>query len=232
MKTKKATILVVEDDAAIRNGLLDVFTFKGYAVQGVEDGGEGLRRALDDQFDLVLLDVMLPTMDGFSICGELRRKKAGQAIIMLTAKGAEEDIVAGFSAGADDYISKPFSLQELMVRVEAVLRRCGKNLGDKILQVNGITCDSSNLTAAVDGKCVELTRREMDIIFYLHRNSTRIVSKREMLTEIWHYAVADIETRTVDIHILKLRKKIQSLVGDLPFIVTIRGEGYRLEAER
>ncbi len=232
MNTKKATILVVEDDAAIRNGLLDVFTFNGYEAQGAEDGGEGLRRALENQFDLVLLDVMLPTMDGFSICRELRCSKAGQAIIMLTAKGSEDDIVNGFSAGADDYISKPFSLQELMVRVEAVLRRCGKNLGDTVLQVNGITFDGSNLTATADGNCVELTRREMDIIFYLHRNETRIVSKQEMLAEIWHYAVPDIETRTVDIHILKLRKKIQSLLGEQPFIVTIRGEGYRLEAER
>ncbi len=227
----KTSILVVEDDQAILGGLLDLFVFHGYRAMGAEDGGEGLRRALQEPYDLIILDVMLPSVDGFSICKEVRAKKPNQAIIMLTAKGSEADIVAGFKAGADDYVSKPFSLRELMVRVEAVLRRAGKNLGDEHLTLAGTFFDGRNLMATRQGQSVELTRREMDIVVYLHRHRDRIVSKKELLTEVWHYADADIETRTVDIHILKLRKKLSSLIPENSFILTVRGEGYRLEPE-
>lgn len=228
MKKNKARILVVEDDTALLRGLLDVLVFNGYAVKGVEDGGVGRRVGVDEQFDLILLDVMLPTMDGFSICKEIRKEKPTQGIIIITAKGAEDDIVTGFKAGADDYITKPFSLREVMVRVEAVLRRTGKNLGDEEVHCRGIFFDGKNLSAHVEDLSVELTRREMDIIIYLYRHQDRIVSKKELLTEVWHYADADIETRTVDIHMLKLRKKIATLIGDTPLVSTIRGEGYRL----
>ena len=231
MKKPKARILVVEDDTALLRGLLDVLVFNGYAVKGVEDGGVGLRVGIDEQFDLILLDVMLPTLDGFSICKEIRKEKPTQGIIIITAKGAEDDIVTGFKAGADDYITKPFSLREVMVRVEAVLRRTGKNLGDEEVHWRDIFFDGKNLVARIKDHSVELTRREMDMIIYLHRNKDRIVSKKELLTEVWHYADADIETRTVDIHMLKLRKKIAALIGDVPLITTIRGEGYRLEAD-
>lgn len=229
MVKKRAAILIVEDDPAILRGLLDVLVFNGYAPEGVEDGGEGLNKASAGRYDLVLLDVMLPTLDGFALCRELRRKKPDQAIVMLTAKGAENDIVAGFKAGADDYISKPFSLRELMVRIEAVLRRAGKTLGDEMLCINGISFDGKTLTAACPPNLVELTRREMDIIVYLYRNSSRIVSKKELLLKVWEYRDAEIETRTVDIHIQKLRKKITVLAGDVPFLTTVRGQGYRLE---
>jgi two-component system response regulator RegX3 len=228
MKDAKARILVVEDDTALLSGLMDVLVFNGYEVKGIEDGGVGLRVGVDEQFDLIILDVMLPTLDGFSICEEIRKKKPGQGIIIITAKGAEDDIVTGFKAGADDYIAKPFSLREVMVRVEAVLRRTGKNLGDQEVDLKGIFFDGKNLKARTGNQTVELTRREMDIIIYLYRNQERIVSKKELLTEVWHYADADIETRTVDIHMLKLRKKIAVLIGDTPLIETVRGEGYRL----
>ncbi|MFC1523339.1 response regulator transcription factor [Thermodesulfobacteriota bacterium] len=230
MHKPKAKILVVEDDQAILQGLLDVLVFNGYEAIGIEDGAQGLDRALSERFDLVLLDVMLPSMDGFTICTRIREKKPAQAVIMLTAKGAEEDILTGFKSGADDYIHKPFSLRELMVRVEAVLRRAGKNLGEVLLGIGGISFDGTHLVASCDSRSVVLTRREMDIISYLHCNRERIVSKQELLGNVWNYAVTDIETRTVDIHILKLRKKIAELIGDKPFIVTVRGEGYRLEA--
>lgn len=229
MKTAKPKILVVEDDPAIQEGLLDVLVFNGFAPEGAADGGEGLKKALASAWDLILLDVMLPTMDGFTICKKVRKEKPTQGIILLTAKGAEDDIVTGFKCGADDYISKPFSLRELMVRVEAVLRRTGKTLGDDRFSVGGMDFDGRNLTAVRGADKAELTRREMDIVAYLHRNKDRIISKKELLTEVWQYADADIETRTVDIHILKLRKKIAALIGETPFIVTVRGEGYRLE---
>ena len=229
MKLPKTRILVVEDDTALLRGLLDVLVFNGYEVKGVEDGGVGLKVALDERFDLILLDVMLPTRDGFSICREIRKQKPTQGVIIITAKGAEDDIVTGFKAGADDYITKPFSLREVMVRVEAVLRRTGKNLGEEEVDCRDIFFDGKNLIARTKDQSVELTRREMDIVIYLHRHKDRIVPKKELLTEVWHYADADIETRTVDIHMLKLRKKISALIGDTPLITTIRGEGYRLE---
>jgi len=232
MKRPRASILVVEDDMAILQGLLDVLVFNGYEAAGVEDGGEGLEKALDERHDLIILDVMLPTLDGFTICKKIRKEKPNQAIIILTAKGSEDDIVSGFKAGADDYVSKPFSLRELMVRVEAVLRRSGKNLGDEQIHSHGIFFDGKTLMATHDEGLIELTRREMDIILYLHHKKDQIVSKKELLTEVWNYADPDIETRTVDIHMLKLRKKISSLIGDVPFILTVRGEGYRLEPEQ
>jgi len=231
MKHPKARILIVEDDPAILNGLTDVLLFNGYAADGIDDGGVGLETALNGGYDLVLLDVMLPTMDGFSICSALRRKKPTQPIIMITAKGAEEDVVTGFKAGADDYVSKPFSLRELMVRVEAVLRRSGKHLGDEQVHCRELTFDGQTLQATCGGRIQELTRREMEIIVYLHRHQHRIVPKKELLTEVWHYADADIETRTVDIHMLKLRKKISLLDKESALIETVRGQGYRWVGE-
>jgi len=225
----KASILVVEDDPAILHGLLDVFVFHGYQAQGAEEGAEGLRRSIEGDYDLILLDVMLPNLDGLSICREVRKAKPAQAIIMLTAKGSEGDIVEGFKAGADDYVSKPFSLRELMVRVEAVLRRAGKSVGDEQLTVAGIHFDGRNLLASFQGRSAELTRREMDIVVYLHRHRDRIVSKKELLKEVWGYADPEVETRTVDIHILKLRKKIHALDPESALVPTVRGEGYRLE---
>jgi two-component system response regulator RegX3 len=161
----------------------------------------------------------------------VRQQKPNQAIVMITAKGSEDDVIAGFKAGADDYVSKPFSLRELMVRVEAVLRRSGKQVGGEQIALSGILFDGRNLRAIRGEAVLEITRREMDIIVYLFRNQQRIVSKKELLTEVWHYADAGIETRTVDIHIQKFRKKLLELNPDCALIQTIRGEGYRLEPE-
>ncbi len=229
-KKKKASILVVEDDPAMLQGLLDVLVFNGYDTQGVADGKEGLAKALEGNHDLLLLDVMLPGLDGFSICREVRAHAPGRGIILLTAKGAEDDVVTGFKAGADDYVSKPFSLRELLVRVEAVLRRMGKISVDDSLVFRGLELDGKTLTASGNGRSVELTRKEMDIIVYLHRHLGRVVSRKELLREVWNYANTDIETRTVEIHIQKLRKKMSTLMGDAPLIITVRGEGYRLES--
>ena len=228
MTKPKATILIVEDDPAILNGLMDVLIFNGYAVEGLADGNQGLARGLGKVFDLIILDVMLPGTDGFFICRQIRKKRPEQAIMMLTAKGAEDDIVTGFKSGADDYLSKPFSLRELMVRIEAILRRAGKLVGDVSMEINGIVFDGKNLRAVKDDGRVDLTRREMDIVAYLYQNRSRIVAKKELLTQVWHYKDVDIETRTVDIHMLKLRKKIAALIGETPLIETVRGEGYRL----
>ena len=229
MKQAKARILIVEDDPAILKGLSDVLIFNGYDVEQAEDGGAGLTAIQSHRYDLVLLDVMLPTLDGISICKKVREVDATQPIIMITAKGAEDDIIAGFRAGADDYVPKPFSLRELMVRIEAVLRRSGKHLGDEQIEYGEILFDGKNLRASHGDIRIELTRREMDIIVYLHRFQDRIVSKQELLKEVWNYTDPSIETRTVDIHIQKLRKKINGLGCPSEMIKTIRGEGYRLE---
>jgi len=231
MQPPKARVLVVEDDSAIRNGLLDVLVFNGYAADGADDGGRALEVARTGGYDLVLLDVMLPTLDGFAVCRQLRREKPLQAIIMLTAKGAEEDIVAGFKAGADDYVSKPFSLRELMVRLEALLRRSGKAPGIECIHCRDLVFDGQSLQARRGERVQALTRREMDILAYLHRHKQRIVSRKELLSEVWHYADAQIETRTVDIHMLKLRKKISLLDEDGTLVETVRGEGYRWVAD-
>jgi DNA-binding response OmpR family regulator len=232
MDQPKARILVVEDDPAILKGLCDVLVFNGYAADGVSEGTRGFEAALSGQFDLVLLDVMLPGMDGFSICREIRCNRPAQPVIILTAKGSEDDVVTGFTAGADDYVSKPFSLRELMVRVEAVLRRSGKPTGDEQIRHADILFDGRNLQAICRDRTEALTRREMDIIVYLFRHRERIVSKVELLTEVWRYKDPNVETRTVDIHMLKLRKKIASLADGLTLIETVRGEGYRLEPEQ
>ena len=231
MNPPKASILVVEDDPAILKGLCDVLVFNGYAAEGVPDGRDGCQSALSGEYDLIVLDVMLPGMDGISICREIRRQRPGQPVIMLTAKGSEDDLVAGFNAGADDYVSKPFSLRELMVRVEALLRRSGKAPGDEQIRYAGILFDGLNLKAAYRDRSTPLTRREMDIFAYLVRHRERIVAKGELLTDVWHYKDPEVETRTVDIHMLKLRKKIAALTEGSGLIETVRGEGYRLEPE-
>ena len=231
MTATKAKILIVEDDEAIRKGLCDVLVFNGYVADGIEDGTRGCQTALEGGYDLILLDVMLPGMDGFSICREIRKRVPLQPVIMLTAKGAEDDLVAGFAAGADDYVSKPFSLRELMVRVEAVLRRSGKSVAGEKIECGGVLFDGLNLQAACNDRTAPLTRREMELIAYLFNHRERIVSKAELLTEVWRYKDPNVETRTVDIHMLKLRKKIGALTGEAGLIETVRGEGYRLEPE-
>jgi DNA-binding response OmpR family regulator len=228
--TEKADILVIEDDPALLRGLMDVLVFNGFAVRGVADGRDGLQAAFERPADLVLLDLMLPNLDGLAVCRAIRSRRPHQPVIMITARGSEDDIVAGFKAGADDYIPKPFSLRELMVRVEAVLRRAGKNPAGGSVQLGGILFDAQQLTAEACGRTVEITRREMDLAAYFHRHAGRIVTRGELLTEVWHYADAAIETRTVDIHMLKLRRKIAELTGEERLIATVRGEGYRLDA--
>lgn len=231
MADAKTRILVVEDDTAILNGLLDLFIFHGYDAEGAEDGEHGLERAIEGGFDLVLLDVMLPGMDGFSICEALRKRRPSQAVLMLTAKGSEEDVVRGLRTGADDYVTKPFSIGELLARVEALLRRVGKSGGQERLALGGLVFDGSALTAFNGESSVDLTRREMDIVLHLHAKAPGIVSRQELLAEVWGYGDADIETRTVDSHVVKLRRKLEQIAGDRQFILTVRGEGYRLAPE-
>jgi len=231
MDPVKPRILVVEDEAAIRDGLADVLVYHGYRVDAVADGKEGLHKALSGQYDLLLLDVMLPGRDGFSICDEVRKVDRDQPIIMLTAKTSDEDIVNGLGLGADDYIAKPFSIAELVLRVKAVLRRSrtGIALATHIVLEGDVEIDTRNLSGRRGPEALAFTRREIEILKYLQQNAERPVSRDELLTRVWGYdRTAEIETRTVDIHIAKLRRKIEPDAKEPRNLITVRGAGYRL----
>ncbi len=225
----KAKILIVEDEEAIRKGLCDLFAYNGYEVDSAGDGREGLKKALSGHYHLLVLDIMLPELDGLTICNEVRKADRSQAIILLTAKGDEDDIINGLKLGADDYIPKPFSVRELVARAEAVLRRSPKlALDQETIHWGRLAIDPRNLSLEMDNKTVELTRREVDILRYLTQHSERPISRGELLKEVWGYNNAQMDTRTVDIHITKLRRKLEPNPQEPRYILTVRGEGYRI----
>ncbi len=193
------------------------------------DGQVGLELSNKNKYDCIILDVMLPSLDGFSICNAIRTKSKDQPIIMLTAKSSEQDIIQGLTLGADDYIAKPFSVHELVLRVNSLLRRVGwLKQTEPLLIGQNIQIDPVNLTGQVRGKKTEFTRREIDILQYLQKEH-RPVQRSELLSAVWGYKKpAGLDTRTVDIHIAKLRKKIEPNVKSPKFLVTFRGEGYKL----
>jgi len=231
---RKIRILIVEDEEAIRSGLSDVLVFHGYEVDCAADGNEGLDKALSGSFDLILLDIMLPGMDGFEICNRVRSQDRDQPIIMLTARSSDEDIIQGLSLGADDYVAKPFSVAQLVLRVQAVLRRSriAVALDHQLRLGDGIEIDSRNLSGRRGEQALSFTRREVEILQYLKANSERPVSREELLNRVWGYARnLQLETRTVDIHIAKLRRKIEPDPAQPRYLLTVRGAGYRLLTE-
>ena len=234
MSRQKKRILVVEDETAIRAGLVDVFVFHGYDVESADNGPQGLKMALSGQFHLILLDIMLPGMDGYEVCNRIREHDKNQAIIMLTAKGSDDDIIQGLTLGADDYVTKPFSVAQLVLRVQAVLRRSLNEEEDneQIRLDDDFVIDMLNLNGQRAAQELVFTRREIEILRYLYQNNTRPVSREELLNKVWGYAKhVDIETRTVDIHIAKLRRKIESEPSKPRYLVTVRGAGYRLMSQ-
>ena len=223
--TTPLDILVIEDETPIRVGLLDVLAFHGYRPEGASDGRTGLALASTGRFPLVLLDVMLPEMDGFTVCRSLREARPGVSILMLTAKGGEHDILTGFEAGADDYVTKPFSPAQLMARVRALLRR---HQGPEVLELGPVSIHPDERLARGQGTQVELTARECELLAYLQRQRGRAVDREELLREVWGYErTAGIETRSVDMIVMKLRKKLAAIGGERT-LETIRGTGYRL----
>ncbi len=227
----KQKILIVEDEEAIRAGLIDVFIYHGYDVDFAADGNTGLDKALSGRFDLVLLDIMLPGIDGFEICNQIRSADPNQGIIMLTARTSDEDIIQGLSLGADDYVAKPFSVAQLVLRVQAVLRRTQNTVAENLQLKLGdeIEVDCQNLSGRREQIDLSFTRREVELLKYLYANSNRPVPRDELLHKVWGYAKnLDLETRTVDIHIAKLRQKIELDHSKPRYLVTVRGAGYRL----
>lgn len=227
---KKPRLLIIEDEEPIRVGLTDLFVFHGFEVEAAATGPDGLRRALTGTFDMILLDVMLPGLDGFAICDRVRERDPEQPLIMLTARTADEDIVQGLKLGADDYVTKPFSVTELVLRVQAVLRRSrGLRQVDGLLRLGALEIDTRTLWGRRGTDQVPFTRREAEILCFLAANRDRAVSREELLNKVWGYARdCGIETRTVDIHIAKLRRKIESDPANPGHLVTVRGLGYRL----
>ncbi|MDB4792615.1 response regulator transcription factor [bacterium] len=221
------TILVVEDDSAVRQGVVDALTFAGYEVLSVSDGRAGREAALSARYGLLLLDLILPHFTGFDILEALQESRAGQAVIILSAKGEENDRIKGLKMGADDYVMKPFSARELLARVDAVLRRTTERqaLSGKY-EVAGRVIDISGSEIVYEGERHELSERKIGVLKYLIANPGRPVPRDELLRHVWGIDPNRIETRTVDMHVSHIRKKLGDHSQEI--LETVRGRGYRL----
>ncbi len=225
-----ASVLVVEDDGAIRRGLEAALRSAGHGVHAVGDGETGLTRALQGSFDLVVLDRVLPGRDGIEVLRELRRSAPLLPVILLTAVAAEEDRVAGLRAGADDYVVKPFGLQELLARIEAVLRRSPARPTDLArVEVPGACIDFALCEVRFqDGTRAALAPREAALVRYLACNASRVVPRDELLAQVWRDAVGGVTGRAVDMQVARLREKLRDLAEEPRILLTVRGSGYRL----
>jgi DNA-binding response OmpR family regulator len=223
-----STILVIEDDPKMQAGLRDNLEFEGYTVRTEGDGAAGLRLWMDNAFDCVILDVMLPGLSGFDVLRKAREKGVSTPVIMLTAKGEEIDRVLGLELGADDYVTKPFSLRELLARIKAILRRSeGGGASGSRVRLGDFEADTGSYNATKDGVAVAMTPKEFEVLKFLWEHRNRTVSRDQLLTNVWGYDES-VSTRTVDNFILKLRQKIEDDPADPRHIVTIHGTGYKL----
>jgi DNA-binding response OmpR family regulator len=219
-------ILVVEDELALREGLADLCAGDGHQVVAVADGQAALDVGLAEHFDLVLLDLMLPRVDGVQVCRKLRAARPALPIVMLTARGAEDDKVRGLTEGADDYVTKPFSPRELLARVRAIARRVATAPGEiEKLSADGCELDLARLTASREGAVVALTPREAGIVRWLHRHKDRVVARGELLEQVFGMR-GDLQTRAVDMAIAVLRKKIERVPAEPRIVVSVKGAGY------
>ena len=221
-------ILIVEDEPNMRLGLKDNLEFEGYQVQVATDGKMGLDAIVNNPYDLVLLDVMLPELSGFDVCKITRERGVSTPIILLTAKGEEIDKVLGLELGADDYITKPFGLRELLARIKAVLRRGNSNsIQPKEVTIGRMLVNFSSYVATIDQESVKMSHKEFEILKYLWENQNETVSRYQLLEDIWGYDEQPT-TRTVDNFILKLRQKIEQNPEDPQIILTVHGIGYKM----
>ena len=223
------SVLIVEDDPNIRE-LLQMYLEKdGYAVTLASDGGQGLEKFRAIQPDLVLLDVMMPVMDGWAVCKAIRQESS-TPVIMLTAKGETDDKVTGLKAGADDYVTKPFEMKELLARIEAVLRRSDRGTEEtktRRLTFDKLTVDMDAFELTVDGKKVDTPPKEMELLFYLASSPNRVYTRNQLLDEVWGFDYFG-DSRTVDVHVKRLREKLEG-VSEKWSLKTVWGVGYKFE---
>jgi DNA-binding response OmpR family regulator len=221
------TILIVEDDATMLRGLKDNFEFKGYRVLTAADGEVGLNAALNNQPDLIVLDIMLPKINGYEICRLIRKEKLDMPIIMLTAKGEESDIVLGLNLGADDYVTKPFSIKELLARTEAFLRR-SRQAEQDVYEFSGLRLDIPARKLTRDGKEIKLSPKEFNLLEFFAKRQGRALTRDEILNLVWGYDCY-VGPRSIDRFITTLRNKIEPDPHRPTLIHTIREIGYKFE---
>jgi DNA-binding response OmpR family regulator len=225
-----ANVLIIEDEPAMQLGLKDNLELEGYRVAIAGDGQDGLEKLKTGNYDLVLLDVMLPRLSGFDVCKSARAAGIRTPIILLTAKGEEIDKVVGLELGADDYITKPFSVRELLARIKAILRRSQKQESDKEeakVRIGRLHLDFGIYDAHEDDQEVKLSQKEFAILLHLHKNKNQTVSRYDLLENVWGYE-EQITTRTVDNFIVRLRQKIEINPNQPKIILTVHGSGYKL----
>lgn len=222
-------ILIVEDEPNMRLGLKDNLEFEGYEVDFAVDGEEGLKKIMQNPYSLVLLDVMLPNMSGFDVCRTVRSRNNKTPIILLTAKGEEIDKVLGLELGADDYVTKPFSLRELLARIKAVIRRgeVRSTGGNREIRIGKVDVNFASYNAFENGSQVQMSHKEFEILSFLWNNRNKTVSRDELLSGVWGYEESPT-TRTVDNFILKLRQKIEKDPNHPQIIITVHGIGYKM----
>jgi len=227
---QKEHILVVEDEQKIRSALRDFLEFHNFRVTEALDGLEAQRIVTEKWFDLILLDLMLPKISGEQLCTGWRRDGMQTPVIMLTAKGQEKEKVTGLNLGADDYITKPFALEELLARIKAVLRRTDPARAVGLsFKFADLDVDIAALKVTRNTQEIEITKREAAIIQYFAANPNRIISREELYKEVWDETMSDLGTRTTDMHIAKLRSKIEKNSAHPQIIKTVRGAGYKYE---
>jgi DNA-binding response OmpR family regulator len=222
------TILVIEDDAAIREGLADALTAEGYRVLTAPDGDSGLKLGLTEDPDLIVLDIMLPGIDGFEVLRQLRDDQLDTPVLMLTARGLERDRVRGLDLGADDYVVKPFGLAELLARIRSRLRAWDRERGaddGTLLRFGGVTIDFTAMSAVRDGKPLSLTPNEFELLRFFGSNEDRAIPRHELLAAVW--ADEEVVSRVIDTAILGLRKKVEPDPAKPRHIHAVRGVGYR-----
>ncbi len=227
---QKASILIVEDERKIRTALRDFLEFHGFKVSEALDGLEAERTVAERRFDLILLDLMLPKISGEQLCTKWRRDGMQTPIIMLTAKGQEKEKIMGLNIGADDYITKPFSLEELLARIKTVLRRTDPTRAVGLsFKFADLDVDIAALKIKRKDEQIEISKREATIIQYFAANPNRVISREELYKEVWNETMSELGTRTTDMHIAKLRSKIEKNSADPQIIKTVRGAGYKYE---
>jgi DNA-binding response OmpR family regulator len=225
-------ILVIEDDDAIRRGVVDVLQFEGYRTLEASCGTTGLEMALSSQYDLMLLDLVLPGHDGLDILEKVHAEMPTLPVIIMTARGDEADRIRGLRLGADDYVVKPFSVKELSARIEAVLRRSPERPLDvvELTLPQGTANLQQQIVQFDDGQCVQISERETAILAYLSGHAGRPISRDELLSRVWRINPRGVQSRTIDMHIARLREKLRDDPNDPSIIQTIRGKGYMYAA--